>query len=145
MSQERNKQIVSRYLREVVSRGEMRNADDLIAENVVFTSPYTPEPIRGRQGLKQMLSGLHAAFPDFYLREEAILCEGDLVASRWVAGGTHTGSAFGPLSPSGRKFQITGMSIYRVRGGKIAEGWVNDDTLGMAVQLGIATTGEQAA
>jgi hypothetical protein len=29
------------------------------------------------------------------------------------------------------------MSIYRVRDGRIVEGWVNDDTLGMASQLGL--------
>ncbi|MPZ35378.1 MAG: hypothetical protein GEV13_31125 [Rhodospirillales bacterium] len=68
-----------------------------------------------------------------------LLAEGDVVASRWSAGGTHTGAPFGPLPTSGRKFEITGMSIYLVRDGRIAEGWVNDDTLGMATQLGMAS------
>lgn len=145
MSPNPNTQIVTRYLQQVVSAGDMNGADRLIAENVVFTSPYTPEPIRGREELKQMIGGLHAAFPDFSLREEAVLCEGELVASRWVASGTHTGTPFGPLPASGRKFHITGMSIYRVIDGKIAEGWVNDDTLGMALQLGMATMGARAA
>ena len=145
MSVERNKEIVRRYLGQVVSQGDLTAVDDLIAEDVVFTSPYTPQPIRSREGLKQMLGGLHAAFPDFVLREEALIAEGELVASRWIAEGTHSGAPFGPLPPSGKRFRITGMSVYRVRGDRIAEGWVNDDTLGMAVQLGMAAVVAEAA
>lgn len=60
------------------------------------------------------------------------------MASRWIAGGTHTGEAFAGLTATGcRAFRISGMGIYRVRDGKIVEGWVNDDTLGMASQLGM--------
>lgn len=137
MSVDANKAVVRRYLERIVSRGELELADELIDPAIAFTSPYTPEPIRDRAGLVAMLSGIQAAFPDFVLREAEILAEGDLVASRWVAGGTHTGGSFNGLPASGRRFEISGMSIYRVAGGRIVEGWVNDDTLRMAVQLGL--------
>jgi steroid delta-isomerase-like uncharacterized protein len=144
MSVERSKEVVRSYLEQVVSAGNMSKADALVAADVVFISPYTPEPIRGREGLKQMIAGLHAAFPDFRLEEEEGLAEGELVASRWTAGGTHSGAAFAGLPASGRSFRITGMSIYRVRDGRIVAGWVNDDTLGMAMQLGLARVPEPA-
>jgi steroid delta-isomerase-like uncharacterized protein len=131
------KEIVRRYLSEVVSGGRLDLADALVAQDLVFASPYTPEPTRDRETFKQMIAGIHAAFPDFFLTELDVVGEGELVASRWVAGGTHTGAAFGPLPATGRSFEITGMSIYRVRDGRIVEGWVNDDTLGMATQLGM--------
>jgi hypothetical protein len=67
---EQNKEIVRRYLREVVSAGELTVADELIDEQLVFTSPYTPGPTRDRDAFKQMIVGLHAAFPDFYLNED---------------------------------------------------------------------------
>lgn len=136
MSTHDSKLVVQRYLRDIVSSGQLDLADDLIAEGVVFVSPYTAKPIHGRTGLRAMLAGIHAAFPDFYLHEEELLGEGDLVASRWVAGGTHTGGDFNGVPPSGRRFEITGMSIYRVRDGRIVEGWVNDDTYLMRAQLG---------
>lgn len=137
MSRQSPTDVVRRYLTEVVSGGRMELADQLIAPDVAFTSPYTPEPLHSREGLIAMLSYLHAAFPDFLLREEASLAEGELVASRWVAGGTHTGAEFNGLPADGRRFEITGMSVYRVADGRIVEGWVNDDTLGMASQLGL--------
>jgi predicted ester cyclase len=40
-------------------------------------------------------------------------------------------------APSGRQFKISRQNIYRVKDGKIVEGWVNDDSLGMLQQLGI--------
>lgn len=133
------KETVRRYLQEVVGEGRLDVADELVAPDLVFTSPYTPEPTRDRASFKAMIAGLHAAFPDFRLTEHALVAEGDLVAGRWEAGGTHTGAPFGPLPASGRSFRISGMSIYRVLGGRVVEGWVVDDTLGMATQLGLAT------
>jgi steroid delta-isomerase-like uncharacterized protein len=128
--------IVRRYLDEIVSRGNLDLGSELIAEDVHFVSPYTPDPIDGRDGLLAMLGGLHAAFPDFFLREEELVAEGERVASRWVAGGTHTGAAFGGAPPSGRRFEIGGMSIYRVSDGRIVGGHVIDDTYQMRAQLG---------
>ncbi len=130
-------EVVSRYLKEIVSEGRLELAAELLAPDVVFTSPYTPQPTRDREGLVEMLAGLHAAFPDFYLSEHETVGEGDLVASRWTAGGTHLGAPFAGMPASGRSFAISGMSMYRVREGRIVEGWVSDDTLGMAAQLGL--------
>jgi hypothetical protein len=51
METDDRKTIVRRYLDEVVSRGNLELGRELIAENVRFVSPYTPEPIDGRDGL----------------------------------------------------------------------------------------------
>lgn len=135
-STQQNKAIVSRYLDQAVSGGDPSAIERLVSREVVFTSPYTPEPIRGIEGFKQMIAMLHTAFPDLRIRESGSLAEGDTVASRWTATGTHRGDFMGH-APSGRQFSITGMSVYRLRDGKIEEGWVNDDSLGMLQQLGL--------
>jgi len=63
------------------------------------------------------------AFPDLRIQEDMAIAEGDLVAAHWTASGTHTGPAFAGLpAASGRRFEITGMSFYRVREGRIVEG-----------------------
>jgi steroid delta-isomerase-like uncharacterized protein len=136
MSTERNKAIVRRYLDRVVSRGDFTLAAELLAPDLVFASPYTPEPARGRPAFEAMIAGLRAAFPDLAIEEREAIAEGDLVATRWIASGRHTGAAFNGLPASGRRFEITGMSIYRVVDGRIVEGWVNDDSLSMLQQLG---------
>lgn len=139
MSTGDNKALVREYLETVVSRGDVDRADEFVAADLVFTSPYTPEPARKVEDFKQMIRGLHAVFPDMQLREEDIICEGDLVASRWTVQGTHRGEFMG-APPSGQRITITGLSLYRIADGKIVEGWVSDDALSPAVlqQMGIA-------
>lgn len=137
MTSDQSRHVVRRYLAEVVNRLDHRAADALLADDIRFTSPYTPAPIASRAGLVTMLAGLHAAFPDFALIEAATVAEDGLVASRWTASGTHTGAPLAGAAASGRRFEITGMSIYRVAEGRIVEGWVNDDTFEFRRQLGL--------
>jgi len=136
MSVEQNRTIVRRYLEEAVSKGSMSAIETYVSRDIVFTSPYTPQPINGIEGFKQMIGMLHAAFPDLKIHEEDALCEGNTVATRWFATGTHRGDFMGH-KPSGRQFKISGQSIYRIKDRKIVEGWVNDDSLGILQQLGI--------
>ncbi|HXF36072.1 MAG TPA: ester cyclase [Actinomycetota bacterium] len=131
------RETVRAYLERVVSRGEPAAFDELCDPEMTFESPYTPEPVRGLDGFRAMILGLRSAFPDLRIEERDLIAEGDLVAARWVASGTHTGADFAGVPASGRRFEITGMSFYRVRDGRIVEGWVNDDTAGMLMQLGV--------
>ncbi len=124
MLPEENKALVRRYLKEVVSDGNVDRANEFVAADLVFTSPYTPEPTRTSEDFKRMIATLHAVFPDMRLTEEATLCEGDLVASRWTVRGTHRGEFMG-APPSGKRVTITGMSMYR-----IADVWESEKALG---------------
>jgi steroid delta-isomerase-like uncharacterized protein len=137
MSNLEPKAIVQRYLKEGVSGGNMAVLDNYVSPQIVFTSPYTPTPIHGIEAFRQMIGMLNAAFPDLQVAEEEAIAEGDTVATRWFASGTHTGSDFAGRPASGRAFRISGLSLYKVQAGKIVAGWVNDDNLGMLQQLGI--------
>jgi steroid delta-isomerase-like uncharacterized protein len=130
---EQNKAIMRRYFAEVVNRVDRSAAEQLVAPDLVFNSPYTPEPTRDRDSFLGMLAAVHAAFPDFELVDHAVLAEGDLVASRWTVHGTHRGQ-LGPFAPTGRKLAISGISIYRLAGGRVVEGWVQDDTMTLLAQ-----------
>ena len=128
MSTQENKALVRRYFEQVVNQVDRAAAEQLVAADLVFTSPYTPEPTRNRDSFLAMLSAVHAALPDFHLVDHAMLADGDEVASRWTVSGTHQGQ-LGPFAPTGQPLVISGLSIYRVANGKIVEGWVQDDTL----------------
>jgi steroid delta-isomerase-like uncharacterized protein len=86
------------------------------------------------------LSGL----PDLATTVEDTIAEGDKVAARWTARGTHNGELMG-IPPTGKKVAMTAISIHRIVDGKIAESWINFDALGMMQQLGVAPAPEQAA
>ena len=65
------------------------------------------------------------------------MAEGDKVVVRFRGRGTHQGEteAFGP--PTGKRMEMTGITIKRLSDGKIVEAWTNFDALGMMQQLGL--------
>ena len=60
-----------------------------------------------------------------------------MVATRWVARGTHRG-AFEGIPATGRDVVMTGTDIDRIASGKVAECWAQVDVLGLMRQLGAA-------
>ena len=139
MSAEANKALVRRYFERVVNQVDRSAAQELVAADLVFHSPYTPQPTRDRESFLGMLSAVHAALHDFKLVDHSTIAEGDQVATRWNVYGVHRGQ-LGPFAPTGRQVVISGLSIYRVAGGVIAEGWVQDDT--MQILAGNAAQGQ---
>ena len=128
MSTEQNRTLIRRYFEQVVNQVDRAAAEELVAPNLVFNSPYTPEPVRDRESFLQMLTAVHTALEGFQLVDHDLLAEGDQVASRWTVYGTHQAD-LGGMAPSGKQVAITGLSIYRIADGKIVEGWVQDDTM----------------
>jgi predicted ester cyclase len=67
---------------------------------------------------------------------EDLLAEGETVMARWSCRGTHKGDLSG-IAPTGKQFNISGVTIARLANGKMAEGWVNWDAQGLMQQLGV--------
>ncbi len=76
-----------------------------------------------------------AGFPDLHITIEDIIAEGDKVATRATARGTHKGE-FMNIPPTGKQVTVTSIAIQQIAGGKVVEVWVNIDHLGMMQQLG---------
>jgi predicted ester cyclase len=81
------------------------------------------------------MSAFLAAFPDFEATVEDIVAEGDTVAMRVTLRGTHDGPFMG-VEPTGNPFEVRNMVFTRIEDGKIAERWVQPDTLSLMQQLG---------
>lgn len=60
--------------------------------------------------------------PDIQFTVEAIVSDGENVAIRWHATGTHKGEAFG-LKATNQTIKIQGTTWHRFQDGKIVEGW----------------------
>jgi steroid delta-isomerase-like uncharacterized protein len=145
MSAEGNEAFVRRYWQEASARGVLAVIDDYFAPDVVAHPPASasPEPIRGRDAWKQFTSTQWGAFPDLTGTVEDVVTEGDRVAVRLTARGTHTGPLMG-LPPTGKSVSFAGMEIFRVTGGKIVESWGQFDALSLLRQLGAIPAAEQS-
>jgi len=131
---ERNKELVRRVIEQVVNRGNLTLADELIATDYVYHEPTAGEK-RGRDGFRRLVITYRTAFPNMRLTVGQQIAEGDLVVTRWTARGTHRGALFG-TPPTNRDVTVQGIVISRIRDGQIAEEFECYDSLGMFRQLG---------
>lgn len=65
-----------------------------------------------------------------------MIAEGEKVVVRYTVEGTHTQNFMG-IPATNTPIRMTGMSMYRMIDGKLAEGWVQYDQLGLMQQLGV--------
>lgn len=107
--------------------------DTVIAEGYKMHSKL-PGVAQDREGMKQWVASVIAAFPDIYFTIEQQIAEGDLVMTRWSATGTHKGALMG-MPATDRKTKVTGISIVRLKDGLSVESWGEWDALGMMRQI----------
>lgn len=65
-----------------------------------------------------------------------MIAEGDKVAVCFTAKGTHDG-VFRGIPPTGKQFEVSGMTVWRFVKGKIAEEWVFSNDFDLYRQLGL--------
>ena len=131
--QEENKAIFSRVIEEIWNQGKLDVADELFA--VDHRSPVAPNLPPGPEGVKILVRMFRQAFPDFWMRIECLVAEGDKVAARYIQGGTHQGELMG-IAATGKKATWTEIGILQIVNGKIVESWYEVDMLGLMQQLG---------
>src|SRR6476620_7130327 len=131
-----NKTVVRRLFDEVWNKGHQQIADELFAQNYNHHDSSTPDLGRGPESEKKRATLYRNAFPDIRFTVEDLVAEGESVTARWSCHGTHKGDLNG-IAPTGKQFTISGISVSRLSNGKMVEGWVNWDALGMMQQLGV--------
>jgi steroid delta-isomerase-like uncharacterized protein len=136
---EQNKVIVRRSFEELLTLGKLDIADEIFAKDYLGHDPAMPTDIRGPEQFKQFVRMYRTAFPDLRLVVEQQIAEGDLIATRFTATGTHRGELMG-IAPTGAKVTVTGISIDRMKDGQSVESWTSYDLFGMLRQLGTVAT-----
>ncbi|MFH0343814.1 MAG: ester cyclase [Chromatiales bacterium] len=131
-----NKAIIYRLIDAVWNQRRLDILDEIIAPDALIHSNTIPDLSRGPEGAKQYVRLFCAAFPDLQVRADDMVAEGEKVALRWSAYGTHKGKLLS-IEPTGKSMRITGQAIYSIVAGKIEEDWISADTFGMLQQLGI--------
>jgi steroid delta-isomerase-like uncharacterized protein len=128
-----NKKLTERYFEELLNKGNLDVAAEILASNFVFENP--PNRVEGADAFNQMIMGLRSAFPDmrFFIEDE--IAEGNKVVTRWRYTGTQHGAFLGN-PPTQKRFDVTGIDIFQIEGQKVQRIWVNMDLLGQAQQLG---------
>jgi len=134
MSAEQNKALARRFY-EIFNAANTAALDKLVSPDYIQHAPGVPP---GRDGVKMYMGMFRAAFPDAHLHVEDLVAEGDRVSGRWTVHGTQKGELMG-IPATGKTIQISGIDIWRVENGLLAEHWDSWDQMGMMQQLGAMT------
>jgi steroid delta-isomerase-like uncharacterized protein len=132
MQPDQNKELIRRWIA-FANAGFPRAFDDFIAGDYVGHLPGFPD--QDRAELERLERAFVKAFPDTQHSIEDLVAEGDRVVLRVSSRGTHRG-AFEGIASTGRRVEFTGIVIYRISGGRIAESWGEIDFARLITQLG---------
>ena len=139
MSTEENKRLIRQFFEGVNARD--MTVFELFAPDAVHHNPFPGTP-PGREGNKQGMLLLFAAFPDWHTTIEDLIAEEDKVVVRMTQHGTHQGTIFG-LAATGKQVSVAGIAIFRLRNSQIVEEWLITDQLSVMQQLGASEEGNQ--
>jgi steroid delta-isomerase-like uncharacterized protein len=136
MGTQENKANATRFLEEVINRGNVGAIDELTAPKWVdhSTPPGVPPTI---EGIKTWIKMFRAAFPDLHYTVDDTIADGDRVVQRVTAHGTMKGD-FAGMPASGKSATWSEIHIVRFEGGMAAEHWGVVDQMAMLAQLGFA-------
>jgi steroid delta-isomerase-like uncharacterized protein len=135
---EENKALVRRELEEIFNEGKLELADELLASDYTVHDSALAEPVHGIAGFKRLRASYHDASSDVRTTIDDMIAEGDKVVTRWTTRGTHDRGEMMGVPPTGRRIEVTGITVNRISEGKIAEDWTVWDSLGLLQQLGAA-------
>jgi steroid delta-isomerase-like uncharacterized protein len=137
LAPEENTRVVRRFYEEVWQKGNLDVADDVFGDDYVRHDLRPTDAAPGPEGQKQIARAFRAAFPDLRFDVEIVIADGNYVAARWTASGTHTGR-WGDVEPTGRFVTFSGVNIFRFENARVMEIWNHRDDLGLREQLGVA-------
>lgn len=138
---ERNKAIVRRFVEEIFVQGRKESVDELLADDfVAHTWPSTGHP---KDDLKAAIDRVAGGLADSEFTIDDLIAEDDRVAARLTTAATQVGEFMG-LPPSGKRYSIEEIHIFRLRDGKVVEHWHQFDQMALMKQLG-AMPGSKAA
>jgi predicted ester cyclase len=134
-----NRNLLDRYV-ELYNAGDLDACMDLYAEDAVQTMP--DGTFAGRGPIRDRLARDLAAFPGTTYTVCSFVEQGDSFADEFTVVGIHTGPLMlpdgTPLPPTGRRAEINGMELVRLRDGQIVVDNLYYDSMAVLAQLGLA-------
>jgi len=134
MSAETNKALVLNYVERIWNRGDIAALDELTTPTFLYQ--MGSQPGRDHPEMRQLVTMLHTAFPDWRIQVVEIVAEQSTVVIRWEGKVTHLG-AFQGIPATGKQIAVNGINMYHVIDGKVAIEWEQTHALGWLQQMGV--------
>ena len=132
-----NEAVVRRFYEEMNNDRKNELAPELYTADHKMHDPQVPTP-DGPDGMVATVSTYQTGVNGHWEIND-IFSSDDKVVVRWTGSGEHVAELNG-IPPTGKKIEVSAISVHRMRDGKIAETWEVWDTLGFLQQLGVVPT-----
>jgi steroid delta-isomerase-like uncharacterized protein len=128
--------LVGRWFENVLRHHDLAAMAEIASPHVLVHPTAMPceAGYYSKSEVEQWLEEQWSAFPDLTVVSDFTVESGDIVAARWHARGMSQGAFLG-VAPTGRSLDYTGLSMYRIEDGRLAEIWETRNTLGVLHQL----------
>ena len=131
--QRANKALVQRLFYAGFSGGDLEIVESIFSPEITLVDPNLPP---GIEGIKAIVKKNNETFEGWSFALHDVLAVDDKVVVRWTGSGIHARS-FMNETPTNRRVELNGMSIYQIANGRIITDWVIPDNLQFLMQLGI--------
>jgi steroid delta-isomerase-like uncharacterized protein len=132
-------ELIRRFYEDVLVGGHVDALDEIATVHYQEHDPL-PGQGDGLEGLKDRVTMLKEGLAVRFTIEDVIQT-GEKLVVRWTNSGTHVGEFLG-IPATNKSFSVSGIDIYRLEDGKLAEHWHVIDQLAMLQQLGLIPTPE---
>jgi len=133
--QEKNKTVARTFFEEVLGQGKLERYSGFHTVDFVAHSNNNERDYTLAEDLA-MAREEHTALPDMQIAVKHMVAEGDLVVVHWTVWGTNTQPGMG-LPATGKPVNVSGMTLFRFRAGKISEEWTAWSMLSVLKQVGL--------
>ena len=128
-----NREIIDQFL-EFINTGDPTLGKPIIADDVIFYAPTSPEPMKGFEGYMGVLAMMRGAMPDIKWKIEETISENEKILVRYKMTGTQTQPLMG-MPATGKSICVTAMNVYEIKEGKIVREHGLPDMFTLLMQL----------
>ena len=114
-----NKEIVIKFFEDGYTNKNYGYVMECMAENYIDHSPAAARSNKDAVGILKIVAG---QFSDLKVTVLDAFAEGDMVATRVLYEGVHTGECMG-VAPTGRRITFEALENFRLEQGVIVESW----------------------
>jgi steroid delta-isomerase-like uncharacterized protein len=132
-----NFQTIIDSLLELWNTGNPEVVKQVYATGAERRDPNLTEATRGPEEIARYVAEVRAGYPDFTLQINDVVAQDDRLAVHWTVTGTHRGEWQG-IAPTGKRINISGLSLEVIDNGKIIRDSVYFDRLTLLEQLGVS-------
>ena len=114
-----NTEIVNRFFKEGYENKNYAEVIDLVAEDYI---DHSPAGARSNAQAVEILKIVAGMFSDLSIKMLDIFAENDLIATRVLYDGVHSGECMG-IPATGKRISFEALENFKVVNGKIVESW----------------------